>query len=103
MRTPTTPDLLASYSDSRLKVYRNAEAVPAVPNWAIALQKCSGGYIAAMHSVDIMYPERLEKQCAMLDAPSVASRLLDTVSGMSGATRESRASLEIAGPPQWGA
>lgn len=65
-----TPDLLATYTDARLRVHRlpgNHGLIDAL-NSGLAL--CRGEYIARMDGDDFSHPERFARQVAFLDANS---------------------------------
>jgi glycosyltransferase involved in cell wall biosynthesis len=71
--TDSTPAILSSYSDPRLRVVRldRNSGVSAARNKGISLTK--GSYLALMDADDISHPERLAKQIAYLDQhPQVA-------------------------------
>ncbi|MGH2998790.1 MAG: glycosyltransferase family 2 protein [Gaiellaceae bacterium] len=59
--------------DSRIRVLRNEENAGQVPSLNRGLAEARGEYVARLDADDVMLPERLERQAAVLDAePSVA-------------------------------
>jgi glycosyltransferase involved in cell wall biosynthesis len=68
--TDETCEIIASYQDSRIKLYKNRHNFIESSN--MTLSKASGKYIARMDSDDIMVPERLALQFEyMEDHPEV--------------------------------
>lgn len=62
-------EMIQSYSDSRIKAFRNNEQKLARYGINKAIEEVARGqYIAIHHSDDAWFPERLEKQVAFLDA-----------------------------------
>jgi glycosyltransferase involved in cell wall biosynthesis len=62
-----TPEILASYGDPRLRVFRQTnQGLTASLSCGVALAR--GGYIARMDADDVAYPERLARQVGFLDA-----------------------------------
>lgn len=65
--TDSTPEVLAGFSDPRLRLYRQPNAgLPATLNRAIGLSR--GEYIARQDQDDVSLPTRLCRQAALLDA-----------------------------------
>lgn len=64
--TDSTPDYLASLTDPRVRVFRQANGGTAVAANR-GLQHCTGEYIARMDSDDISLPHRLATQVEFLD------------------------------------
>lgn len=66
--TDATLDILASYSDKRLRIVRHEanQGRPFARN--TALNAADGEYLAWMDGDDISHPQRIEKQVAFLDA-----------------------------------
>lgn len=62
-----TPVVLASITDSRLRVIRG-QRMGRAKALKLACEEARGDYIANLDADDIAYPERLEKQVAFLDA-----------------------------------
>ncbi|MCA3072071.1 MAG: glycosyltransferase family 2 protein [Rhodocyclaceae bacterium] len=65
--TDSTPEVLAGFTDPRLRLYRQVNAgLPATLNRAISLAR--GEYIARQDQDDVSLPTRLCRQVALLDA-----------------------------------
>jgi glycosyltransferase involved in cell wall biosynthesis len=63
-----TPDIIAGFDESRVKLKRfpvNRGAVVATND---AIRRCSGAYLALLNSDDVFLPHKLERQVAFLDA-----------------------------------
>lgn len=65
--TDSTPELVESYDDSRVRLERSTEnaGIPAARNRGLAAAR--GEYIALLDSDDYSYPGRLSRQVAFLD------------------------------------
>ncbi len=63
----STPRILASYQDPRIRIYRqpNRGQSSALNR---GIRHASGGYIARMDADDVSFPERLEREVSFLDA-----------------------------------
>jgi len=78
-----TPDVIAKFSDPRIKLEVFPENRGGVVAGNSAIRRSSGKYIARLNSDDFFLPAKLEKQVAFLDAnPDVAAvfglpRLID--------------------------
>lgn len=71
--TDSTPDILASYGDPRLRVVRNPQNMGVVGARNRAMEEVRGEYVASFDADDVSLPTRLAKQVAYLDAnPGVA-------------------------------
>lgn len=72
--TDSTPDILSSYSDSRIKLIsqKNRGLAPALN---AGIQNALGKYIARMDADDISLPNRLEKQVEFMENNSYCSVL----------------------------
>jgi glycosyltransferase involved in cell wall biosynthesis len=66
--TDGTYELLCRYTDSRIKLLRNATNIGACGNWNRALGEASGRYIKLLCADDFIYPDCLERQLAVLEA-----------------------------------
>lgn len=65
--TDSTYDIIKSYNDSRIQLYRLEENVGVGKALNFGLSKIQGHYIANFAADDIYYPERLQKQKDYLD------------------------------------
>ena len=67
--TDKTYDVLRAYDEPRMRLYRNLVNVGAERNWNKCLGLARGDYIKVLPGDDALYPDCLEKQTAVLDAP----------------------------------
>jgi len=65
--TDKTDEILKSFKDPRLKLFRNNKTVGAAQNWNKCLEHASGDYIALYHGDDIYYPTIVEEEITILD------------------------------------
>jgi len=65
--TDSTPQILESYHDLRIRVIRNHENLGLTTSLNKGLALARGEYIARMDADDISLPERFDKQVAFLD------------------------------------
>jgi len=65
--TDTTPDILASYADRRMRILRNGENCGLTQSLNLGLRKARGRWIARQDADDISYRDRLTRQIAFLD------------------------------------
>lgn len=78
-----TPDIIAKFSDPRIKLEVFSENRGGVIAGNSALRRASGKYIARLNSDDFFLPDKLEKQVSFLEAnPDIAAvfglpRLID--------------------------
>ena len=63
--TDRTLEIVNSYSDSRIKVFKGTEGFISNLNLGIEVSDCS--FLARMDADDIMYPERLENQIRIME------------------------------------
>lgn len=71
--TDSTPQIIQSYRDPRIRVIRNNENLGLTKSLNKGLTLAKGEYVARMDADDISLPERFEKQVAFLDShPEVA-------------------------------
>jgi glycosyltransferase involved in cell wall biosynthesis len=63
----STPEIIQSYNDPRIRVIRNDENLGLTKSLNIGLREAKGEYIARMDADDISVPERLEKQVLLLE------------------------------------
>jgi len=70
--TDATADIVAGFTDSRIRVVRNDRNLGQVPSLNLGLPEARGEYIARLDADDACRPTRLERQVAVLDRePSV--------------------------------
>jgi glycosyltransferase involved in cell wall biosynthesis len=67
-----TYELLSQYADPRIKLLRNASNIGACGNWNRILREFSGRYLKILCADDILYPDCLERQLAVLEAADAA-------------------------------
>ena len=60
-------EIIAGYSDWRLRYYRNERNLGLVGNWNRCLSLAQGEYIAVLHDDDFWSPHLLEREVAALD------------------------------------
>jgi glycosyltransferase involved in cell wall biosynthesis len=68
--TESTETIIAEFDDVRLSFYRNTQNLGLVGNWNRCLELAQGKYITIFHQDDVMFPENLKRQVAMLDKSS---------------------------------
>ena len=61
-----TYERLQRFSDSRIRLYRNDRNLGLEGNWNTAISKAQGTYVKLLCGDDILYPECLERQVALL-------------------------------------
>jgi glycosyltransferase involved in cell wall biosynthesis len=66
--TDSSEEIILSYSDSRIKYYKNTENIGIVATRNKGIDLCTGRFIAILDSDDIALPERLQKQWNFLNA-----------------------------------
>jgi GT2 family glycosyltransferase len=72
MSTDNTPEILASYTDERIRVLRPPHNMGIVGARNFGFAACRGEFLAALDHDDLSAPDRLEQQVAFLDAnPSI--------------------------------
>jgi glycosyltransferase involved in cell wall biosynthesis len=72
--TDRTAEILATYTDPRIRLSRNDENLGLTRSLNKGLDAARGEYIARMDSDDVSLPERLEKQVAYMDEhPEIAA------------------------------
>ncbi len=68
-----TAAILEAITDDRLRVVRNPMTLPVTDNWNFALANARGDYLKLICTDDVLTPDCLSKQAAVLDAmPGVA-------------------------------
>ena len=65
--TDNTPEIIESYSDSRIVYRRNSVNQGLTRNLADGVSRSAADYIARMDADDIAYPERLERQLEWME------------------------------------
>jgi glycosyltransferase involved in cell wall biosynthesis len=66
--TDTSPKILESYTDPRIKVFTNSQNMGVAKSLNRAIELSKGKYIARMDSDDIALPNRLTQQIAFLES-----------------------------------
>jgi hypothetical protein len=61
-----TPEVVRSFADPRIRVYRNDERLGIPKNWNRCLSLACGEYICLFHQDDVMLVENLEQKVRML-------------------------------------
>jgi FkbM family methyltransferase len=76
-----TPGILAEYAerDSRIRVFRQSEVIPALDNFKFVLEKARGQYFAWNAHDDMRSPESLTLLVDALSDPEVACAMTDVV------------------------
>jgi glycosyltransferase involved in cell wall biosynthesis len=64
--TDSTPEVLKTFSDSRLRVIRQNENIGAVPNWNACLVEARGDFIVFLCDDDLIAPWFLERSIALI-------------------------------------
>ena len=64
--TDATLDIVQSFSDSRIRLYRNPERLGIPANWNRCLELVSGECVCIFHQDDVMLPENLERKVQLL-------------------------------------
>ncbi len=65
-------DIAASWSDSRIKLFKNSSNLGPEGNWNKAISRVRGRYVKLVCGDDILYPECLQKQVAVFENPLYA-------------------------------
>ena len=66
--TDQTVALIRSYQDPRIKLFINESNIGMIPNWNKALSYATGKYIKILPADDLLYPNCLALQSAVLEA-----------------------------------
>lgn len=61
-----TPDIIATYSDPRIRFYQNEQRLGLVGNWNQALSHGTADLLVLMHQDDLMQPDNLAAKVAYL-------------------------------------
>lgn len=65
--TDSSVSIVESFSDTRIKLFKNESNLKIVKTLNFALTKVNGEYIARMDADDISHPERIRKQVEFLE------------------------------------
>jgi len=65
--TDTTPEIIKSFKDIRIRYHRNARNLGLIPNWNRAFSLAQGKYIKILPADDVLYPEALNTQVKILE------------------------------------
>jgi glycosyltransferase involved in cell wall biosynthesis len=65
--TDATPEIVAGFTDARLRVFRNESNIGAAANFNRAVSRARGRYLKVLCADDVLYPECLAKQVAVLE------------------------------------
>jgi glycosyltransferase involved in cell wall biosynthesis len=68
--TESTETIVAEFDDARLSFHRNSQNLGLVGNWNRCLELTRGEYITIFHQDDVMFPNNLNRQVAMLNETS---------------------------------
>jgi glycosyltransferase involved in cell wall biosynthesis len=63
--TDSTPEILSSYKDSRIKVVRNETNLKLIRTLNKGLELASGSFVARMDADDVCFPKRIERQLSL--------------------------------------
>lgn len=67
--TDASYEIAASWSDPRIKLFKNSRNLGPEGNWNKAISKVRGRYVKLVCGDDILYPECLQKQVAVFENP----------------------------------
>jgi GT2 family glycosyltransferase len=70
--TDTTPQVLAGFTDPRIRAFRNDENIGAAGNFNRAVSLARGRYLKVLCADDVLYPSCLEQQVAVFEADARA-------------------------------
>jgi glycosyltransferase involved in cell wall biosynthesis len=76
--TDHTAEIVASFGDPRVRMYRNATNVGAAANWRLAVEEARAPYVKLLCADDLLYPGCIERQTAVLDDAANADVVLVT-------------------------
>lgn len=71
--TDSTPEILATFVDPRIRLFRNEQNIGAAGNFNRALSLARGRYTKLLCADDLLYSTCLEKQVAILEADNDAA------------------------------
>ena len=66
--TDATPQILASFDDPRIRLFRNEQNIGAQGNFNRAVSLASGEYLKLLCADDLLYPACVERQVAVFEA-----------------------------------
>lgn len=67
-----TEEIVKSYSDRRIRYFRNSTNLGSTKNFNKCIEKSTGKYVYILHADDVMLPENLDEKVRILDSnPSV--------------------------------
>ncbi|MCE2485339.1 MAG: glycosyltransferase [Desulfurellaceae bacterium] len=66
--TDATLDIVQSFSDPRIQLYRNPERLGIPANWNRCLELAGGEFVCVFHQDDVMLPENVERKVQLLSA-----------------------------------
>lgn len=68
-----TAAIVKAYTDARIRYHCNAQNIGLIPNWNMACSLARGTYIKLLPADDILYPNALQAQVAVLEADTEQS------------------------------
>jgi len=63
-----TEEIVKSYSDRRIRYFRNPTNLGMVGNWNRCIEKSTGKHVYILHADDLMLPENLDEKVRILDS-----------------------------------
>jgi|GEM_PF-77423 nucleoside-diphosphate-sugar epimerase/GT2 family glycosyltransferase len=76
--TDETLDVIARYTDPRIRLIRNKKNIGVEANWNKAITEARGKYVKLLPADDFLYPSCLEQQVRIFESPENASVSLVT-------------------------
>ena len=67
--TDGTLEIIAQYTDARIRLIRNRKNLGLEANWNLALQAARGQYVKLLPADDFLYPDCLKQQVEILERP----------------------------------
>ncbi len=67
----STPEVVASFKDPRIRYFRNAENIGMVRNWNRCLEVAAGEYVTILCDDDLMHPENLSEKMKAFESEGV--------------------------------
>ena len=65
--TDDTKGVIKSFSDERIKYYKNPKTIICLANWNLSIKLATAGYVSVYHSDDIYEPQIIEKELEFLE------------------------------------
>lgn len=65
--TDGTYEILKTYTDPRIRLYRNEKTILSPQNWNRCLELAQGDYVALYHADDYYYPDIVREEACILD------------------------------------